>query len=99
MARQKTVGRSTARSPRGAGKAAKARRAPGTGRYTPPTPKEAKRSPLWVPVAMFTLLGCGLLVIVANYLGLLPGGEAQNSDLILGLVLMIGGFVLSTQYR
>ena len=39
------------------------------------------------------------LVIMLNYLGLLPGGEAQNSDLILGLGLMIGGFVLSTQYR
>ena len=34
-----------------------------------------------------------------NYLGLLPGGEAQNSDLILGLGLMIVGFVLSTQFR
>lgn len=48
---------------------------------------------------MFTLLGCGMVVILANYLGLLPGGDAQNSDLVLGLVLMVGGFVLSTQYR
>jgi hypothetical protein len=48
---------------------------------------------------MFTALGCGLLVIMLNYLGLLPGGDAQNSDLLLGLGLMIVGFVLSTQYR
>jgi hypothetical protein len=78
---------------------AKARPAPGSKRYTAPTPKSQKHSPLWVPVAMFTALGCGLVVIMLNYLGLLPGGEAQNSDLILGLGLMIVGFVLSTQYR
>jgi hypothetical protein len=89
MARQKSTGRATA----------KGRPAPGSKRYTAPTPKSKKHSPLWVPVAMFTALGCGLLVIMLNYLGLLPGGEAQNSDLILGLALMIVGFVLSTQFR
>jgi hypothetical protein len=30
---------------------------------------------------------------------LLPGGEAQNSYLFLGLGLLIAGFVMSTQYR
>jgi len=68
-------------------------------RYTPPKPKTAKRSPLWVPAAMFTCLVLGVLVIAANYLELLPGGTAQNSDLLLGLGLLIAGFVLSTQYR
>jgi hypothetical protein len=48
---------------------------------------------------MFTLLCCGLVVIIPNYLGLLPGGEAQNSTLMLGLALLVGGFVLSTRYR
>ncbi len=87
-----------AKGGKGAGRAA-ARPAPGSHRYTPPTPKTRTRSPLWVPVAMFTLLGCGLVVIITNYLGLLPGGEAQNSTLILGLALLVGGFVLSTRYR
>lgn len=105
VARQNQPGRTTAKGTSAPAKGqpgkrpAKARPAPGSHRYTPPTPKSKKHSPLWVPVAMFTLLGCGVLVILANYLGLLPGGEAQNSDLILGLVLMVGGFVLSTQYR
>jgi hypothetical protein len=76
-----------------------AARAPKPGRYTPPKPKSATTSPLWVPAAMFTCLGLGLLVIVANYLGLLPGGEAQNSSLFIGLGLMIAGFGLSTRYR
>ncbi|MFA5882662.1 MAG: cell division protein CrgA [Acidimicrobiia bacterium] len=103
MARQNQAGRTTAKgtqAPVKGGKGGgKPRPAPGSGRYTPPQPKSKKRSPLWVPAAMFAMLGSGLLVIVLNYLGLLPGGEAQNSDLILGLVLMVGGFVLSTQYR
>ncbi len=104
MARQKASGRTTAKGtqapPKGSAKGSTAARpAPGSGRYTPPLPKSAKHSPLWVPVAMFTLIGCGVAVIVANYLGLLPGGEAQNSDLLLGLALMVGGFVMSTQYR
>jgi len=74
-------------------------RAAKPGRYTPPNPKSTKASPLWVPAAMFTCLLLGLLVIVGNYLGLLPGGTAQNSSLLIGLGLMIAGFGLSTQYR
>ena len=62
-------------------------------------PKAKKTSPLWVPATMFTCLLLGILVIVGNYLQLLPGGEAQNSYLFVGLGLMISGFVLSTQYR
>jgi hypothetical protein len=99
MARQNRSSRTTAKGTQAPVKGGKPRPAPGSGRYTPPQPKSAKRSPLWIPVAMFTMLGCGIAVILANYLGLLPGGDAQNSDLVLGLVLMVGGFVLSTQYR
>ena len=70
-----------------------------SGRYTPPKPKTAKRSPLWVPATMFTCLLAGVAVIVGNYFEVLPGGEAQNSYLFVGLGLMISGFVLSTQFR
>jgi hypothetical protein len=69
-----------------------------SGRYTPPTPKSVKRSPLWVPVLMFALLGCGLAVIVTNYLGLLPGDQ-QNRYLLIGLVQIAAGFVVATQYH
>jgi hypothetical protein len=72
---------------------------PKPGRYTAPKPKTAKRSPLWVPATMFTCLLLGIFVIVGNYFELLPGGQAQNSYLFVGLGLMIGGFVLSTQFR
>ena len=69
-----------------------------TGRYTPPTPKSVKRSPMWVPVLMFALLACGLAVIVTNYLGLLPG-QQQNRYLLIGLVQIAAGFVVATQYH
>lgn len=72
---------------------------PPSGRYTAPKPKTSTSSPMWVPAAMFACLGLGVIVIIANYLQLLPGGEAQNEDLFLGLGLLIGGFILSTQYR
>ena len=40
----------------------------------------------------------GLLVVVTNYLGLLPG-EAENRYLIVGLVLISGGFMMATGYH
>jgi hypothetical protein len=74
---------------------------PGTGRYTPPIPREVKVSPRWVPVLMFTLLIGGLLVIVLNYLGVMPtkDGGASNWYLLLGLGLITGGFITATGYR
>jgi len=67
-------------------------------RYTPPPPKKAPPSPLWVPVTMFTLLGLGMVIVIINYLGVLPGG-AKNGYLFLGLGLITVGFLLATQYR
>jgi hypothetical protein len=67
-------------------------------RYTPPPPKKAPPSPLWVPVVMATMFVTSVVVIVGNYLGALPG-DGENSYLMLGLVLMIGGFLLATTYR
>jgi Cell division protein CrgA len=67
-------------------------------RYTPPPPKKAAGSPLWIPVVMFALLVTGTLVIITNYLGILPG-EQQNRYLLLGLVEITAGFVLATMYR
>jgi Cell division protein CrgA len=93
------AGSATTGKPGARGTVAGRAQRPGSSRYTPPTPKAVKRSPLWVPVAMFTSMGAGIVVIVANYLQLLPGGDARNGYLILGLVLLIAGFVLSTRYR
>jgi hypothetical protein len=99
MARERQATKTTLKRSSATAPADRSRPARSPGRYTPPQPKSKKHSPLWIPVAMFTLLAAGIVVIVANYLELLPGGEAQNSDLILGLVLIVGAFVMSTQYR
>lgn len=83
----------------GARKGATGRVTPrGSGRYTPPIPKSYKVSPRWVPVLMFALLVVGMLVIVVNYLGVLPGGT-KNGYLFVGLALITAGFITATRYR
>jgi hypothetical protein len=67
-------------------------------RYTPPVPKEFKVSPRWVPVMMFALLGIGSVIIIINYLGVLPGGTS-NTYLLIGLGLILGAIVTATQWR
>ena len=47
---------------------------------------------------MLSLLLGGMLVIVCNYLNLLPG-DANNGYLFLGLGLITAGFLVATQYR
>jgi hypothetical protein len=76
-----------------------ARRPTKGSRYTPPAPKQIKQSRLWVPVTMFTCLALGVVVIAGNYMELLPGGEVSNNFLIIGLALLIMGFILSTFLR
>lgn len=72
---------------------------PAGGRYTAPAPQEwAVGSPWWVPALMLAFFGVGVVGIVLNYLGLLPGG-ASNLYLVIGLVLIVCGFVTATQYR
>jgi len=68
-------------------------------RYTPPPAKKAPKSKPWVPATMFALLICGIAVVVLNYLGLLPGDEADNAYLVLGLILITSGFVFATKLR
>jgi hypothetical protein len=66
--------------------------------YTPPPPKKAPASRLWVPVSLCVLMVTGLFVVLANYLQALPG-NTENRYLILGLVLITSGFGLATTYR
>jgi len=47
---------------------------------------------------MFTCLILGMVIIVVNYTGVLPGGT-KNGYLILGLALITGGFITATQYH
>jgi hypothetical protein len=67
-------------------------------RYTPPVPREVKSSPIWVPILMFFFLGAGMLVILTNYLGVLPG-DTSNAYLGVGLASICAGILVATQYR
>jgi len=79
----------------------KADRAPApSGRYTPPTPKEWRESPKWVPVLMFLFLGLGALLIVVNYTPLMDKvGGSSNWYLLGGLGLVTAGFITATKWE
>jgi hypothetical protein len=49
-----------------------------TPRYTPPIPRTVRVSPIWVPIMMGALLAVGGLMIILNYLELLPGGASNT---------------------
>lgn len=59
-------------------------------------PPEAKVSPTWVPILLFSLLAAGTVLIIVNYLGLIPGGTS-NWWLLAGLGLILGGVITATQ--
>jgi hypothetical protein len=90
-----TPGRAT---PKGTQPASKGGGPAPSSRYTPPIPKEYKVSPVWVPILLVSLLAVGMLTIVCNYLGVLPGG-ASNWYLFLGLGFITAGFVVATNYH
>ena len=70
-----------------------------SGRYTAPIPREFKVGARWVPWVMGALLLTGMLVIITNYMNLLPGDEASNWYLLGGLGLITGGFIVATKWR
>ena len=69
--------------------------------YQPPTKKRSKTSPRWYGPAVLAVMGLGVLIIVANYLGVIPGThkQATNMYLFIGLGLIALGFLASTQWR
>jgi hypothetical protein len=101
MAKQ-TKGRGAARRRPPAKRTAKGGRttpkAAESGRYTAPIPKSDKVSPIWVPALMFACLGLGMVIIITNYVNVLPGGTS-NWYLLVGLGLITVGFLTATQYR
>ena len=82
--------------------AAPKRSGSGPSRYTPPT-AAAKHapSPRWVPVLMFALWIIGLLMIILNYMGVLPGAGDDGNGwyLVGGLGAILAGIMVATQYR
>jgi hypothetical protein len=71
-------------------------------RYTAPTTAAKKGpSPRWVPVLMFAFWIAGLLLIILNYMGVLPGSADSGNGwyLVGGLASILAGIITATQYR
>ena len=50
-----------------------------------------------MPILLFSFLGVGAIVIIINYLGFVPGGEANNWYLLGGLGFILAGIITATQ--
>ena len=88
--------RSKTRSDRSGRVTPKAR--PASGRYTPPIPREIRRSPRWYPWMLLGLLLFGVILIVLNYVNALPSSPT-NWYTLGGLICILTGALLSTRYR
>ncbi|MCA1833471.1 MAG: cell division protein CrgA [Actinomycetota bacterium] len=67
-------------------------------RYQPPPKPKPKPSPKWYGPVILFLMGAGVLVIVLNYMDLMPG-PTSNTWLWTGLGAIAVGFVGATQLR
>jgi hypothetical protein len=67
-------------------------------RYTPPVPKNAKTSPRWMGILIIALFVLGVLVVILNYAGVLPGG-VNNLWLIAAIGAIFVGLILATRYH
>ncbi len=73
-------------------------KASASGRYTPPIPREVRRSPAWFPFVLLGFLVIGLLLIVLNYVNVLPGGT-NNYYLLVGIAGIVAGLIMATFYH
>jgi hypothetical protein len=67
-------------------------------RYTAPIPKSVRHSAPWYGPLLLVLLVVGLLLIVGNYVGIMPASPS-NWYLIGGLVGIVVGAMMATQYH
>ena len=68
------------------------------GKITARRPVGEDHSPKWYGWLIVAALGVGMLIIVLNYLAVLPG-SVSSWYLISGLVVMFAGFYLATRYK
>lgn len=72
-------------------------------RPTPPSRKptaidDKGPSPMWYVATMFGLMAVGIVLILVNYTGILPGGT-NNTYLLTGLAGIGIGFAMTMNYR
>jgi uncharacterized membrane-anchored protein len=67
-------------------------------RYTPPIDRSQKVSPKWFGILIIAMFALGVLVVILNYAGLLPGG-VNNAWLIGAIGAIFVGLLLATRYH
>jgi len=67
-------------------------------RYTPPVPREVKRSPAWFPWMLLSLFIAGILAVIGNYASFFPASPS-NWYTLAGLVCILTGALAATYYR
>jgi hypothetical protein len=96
MAKRSTEATEARRGTRPGPEGARRARVTPNARYTPPIPRSRRRSPAWYAGLVVGLLVVGLLVIVLNYVGVMPGSPT-NWYLVGGLVAIVLGALMATQ--
>jgi uncharacterized membrane-anchored protein len=67
-------------------------------RYTPPIDRSQKVSPKWLGILIIAMFALGVLIVILNYAGLLPGG-VNNAWLIAAIGAIFVGLILATRYH
>ena len=67
-------------------------------RYTPPIDRSTKVSPKWFGILIIGMFVLGVLVVILNYAGLLPGG-VNNLWLVAAIGCIFVGLLLATRYH
>jgi len=67
-------------------------------RYTPPIDRSAKSSPRWHGFLIIGLFLLGVLIVILNYAGVLPGG-VNNIWLVGAIGSIFVGLLLATRYH
>jgi hypothetical protein len=69
-----------------------------SGRYTRPIPNKVRRSARWFGPLIVLMMVFGILMILLNYLTVLPG-SVSVWYLVAGLVVIFAAFMMATRYR
>jgi hypothetical protein len=94
----KKGGRVTPSAKSGGTKAGSASGSVQSNRYTPPIDRSTKSSPLWFGILIVAMFALGVLIVILNYVGALPGG-VNNVWLVAAIGSIFVGLLLATRYH